>query len=120
MDFSSDPMLSCAFGILFGCTNLQTLRIRAIYKNDVPPPAIFSREVDCSTMRQLQLQNVKLEAIKGLDNEVCLIKYMLACSPVLKSLVVVCNSSIGSNEKDMFARKLLKLHRASPIAEIIF
>nr|XP_043625879.1 F-box/FBD/LRR-repeat protein At1g13570-like [Erigeron canadensis] len=121
MDFSSVSMLACVFGMLFGCTNLQTLHINARYKNDVSPPAIFSPEVDCSTMGQLQLRNVYLSNIKGLENEVCLMKCMLACSPMLKTIVI--KSSIMSkdgNEKYKLASKLLKLHRASPMAEIIF
>nr|XP_043626684.1 uncharacterized protein LOC122598149 isoform X2 [Erigeron canadensis] len=121
MDFSSVSMLACAFGILFRCPNLQILYIIAIYENFALPPAIFPPEVDCSTMGQLQLRNVFLVSIKGLDDEVCLIKYMLACSPMLKSIVI--KSSIESNdgnEKYKLATKLLKLHRASPMAEIIF
>nr|XP_043617451.1 F-box/FBD/LRR-repeat protein At1g13570-like [Erigeron canadensis]XP_043617452.1 F-box/FBD/LRR-repeat protein At1g13570-like [Erigeron canadensis] len=46
MDFSSVSMLSCAFGILFGCANLQNLSITAIYNKVVPLPAICLPEVD--------------------------------------------------------------------------
>nr|XP_043625880.1 F-box/FBD/LRR-repeat protein At1g13570-like [Erigeron canadensis] len=123
MDFSSNSMLSCAFGLLFGCRNLQTLHISAIYKNAVPLPLLFSQEVDCSTMGQLQLRNVKLDYIKDLENEVYLMKCMLACSPMLKSLAIRCNSSIESHYKKYelkfeLASKLLQLHRASHVAKI--
>nr|XP_043626922.1 F-box/FBD/LRR-repeat protein At1g13570-like [Erigeron canadensis] len=120
IDFSSNSMLSCAFGMLFGCVNLQTLDITPIYKNVVPLPAIFSPEVDCSTMGRLQLRNVKLAHIRCLENELCLIKYVLACSSMLKNIVInSCLDIDDVNEKNELSSKLLKLHRASPIAEII-
>nr|XP_043626621.1 F-box/FBD/LRR-repeat protein At1g13570-like [Erigeron canadensis] len=121
MDFSSVSMLSCAFGMIFGCTNLQNLDIRAMYKNDVPLPTIFPSEVDCSTIGKLQLQNVKLVGIKGLENEVYLINYILACSPMLKSITILLDKSIRNNvnEKHKLANKLLKLRRTSPIAEVV-
>nr|XP_043627138.1 uncharacterized protein LOC122598616 [Erigeron canadensis] len=92
----------------------------AMYKNVVPLPDISSSEVDCSTMGKLQLQNVSFIFIKGLENEVCLIKYILACSPMLKSIEILLDTSIGSNvnEKYKLANKLLKLHRTSPKAEV--
>nr|XP_043625777.1 F-box/FBD/LRR-repeat protein At1g13570-like [Erigeron canadensis] len=122
MDFSNVSMVSCAFGMLFGCTNLQNLQITAIYKNAVPIPAIFPQEVDCNTMGQLQLRNVNLALIKGLENEVCLIKCILACSPILKSINIRLNWLVESNvnEKYKIASTLLKFHRASPVAEVIF
>nr|XP_043626938.1 F-box/FBD/LRR-repeat protein At1g13570-like [Erigeron canadensis] len=121
MDFSSVSMLSCAFAMIFGCPNLQALSIYAMYKNVIPLPTIFPSEVDCSTTGKLQLQKVTLVWIKGLENEVCLIKYILACSPKLKSIEIQLDSSIASNVNDKYklANKLLKLHRTSPIAEVV-
>nr|XP_043625687.1 F-box/FBD/LRR-repeat protein At1g13570-like [Erigeron canadensis] len=92
IDFSSDTMLSCAFRILFGCSNLQTLHI-ATYKNAVPPPLLFPQEVDCSTIEQLQLR---------------------------MSLFIIHHTSIDRNEKHKLANRLLKLHRASAKADISF
>nr|XP_043625776.1 F-box/FBD/LRR-repeat protein At1g13570-like [Erigeron canadensis] len=122
VDFSRVSMFSCAFGMLFVSPNLQYLYITAMYKNVVPIPAIFPPDVDCSTMGQLQLRNVDLDSVKGLENEVWLIKYILACSPMLKSIKILLDETIESNEKEKYklASKLLKLHRASPIAEVIF
>nr|XP_043625774.1 uncharacterized protein LOC122597217 [Erigeron canadensis] len=121
MDFSSFSMLSFAFRMLIGCTTLQTLFISGIYKNDVPLPAIFSPDRSTMGQLQLQLQKVRFVSIKGLENEVCLIKYILACSPMLKSIEIRLTPYVGinNNEKYKLASKLLKLRRASPMAEII-
>ena len=67
-------------------------------------------------MGQLQLQKVLLGFIKGLDNEICLIKFLLTCSPLLKKMHVITHKVLGGEL--MFAKKLLKLHRASRVAEI--
>nr|XP_043622668.1 F-box/FBD/LRR-repeat protein At1g13570-like isoform X2 [Erigeron canadensis] len=122
IDFSSDTMLSCVIGMLSDAPNLQTLDITAAYKSTLPPPLISFLEVDCNTIGQLQLQNVVLASIKGLENEVCLIKSILACSPLLKRIVITPNILLmgDGNEKFKLASKLLKLHRASPLAEISF
>ena len=72
-------------------------------------------------MGQLHLQKVVLHFIIGSENEVCLIRSLLACSPLLKRMKIVCRASemLGGDSKErIFAMKLLKLHRASPIAEI--
>lgn len=73
-------------------------------------------------MGHLQLQEVILKAIRDSKNEVCLIKSLLACSPVLERMIIYSGlSSEHSNEKRKltFALRLLALHRASPVAEIL-
>ncbi|GKB25437.1 F-box/FBD/LRR-repeat protein isoform X1, partial [Tanacetum coccineum] len=93
----------------------------AIYDNAVPLPAVCSPELDCRKMGQLRLQKVVLYSIRGLENEVCLIKYLLACSPFLKKMVIHSNSTqgfLGDCRELMVTKMLLKLHLASPTAEI--
>ena len=72
-------------------------------------------------MGQLQLRNVELYVLRGSKDEECMIKSLLACSPLLKKIVIKAESPevFGDDHGDSdFATKLLKLHRASPIAEI--
>ncbi|KAJ0683212.1 putative F-box domain, FBD domain, leucine-rich repeat domain superfamily [Helianthus annuus] len=108
-------MLSYAFELIRSFTNLQTLEITAAHSNlDAGPPP----QVDYNTMGLLQLRSVTIECFKGSENEVCLIKYLLGSSPFLKKIVIRRRSYIASDERIMFAKKLLMLHRASPTAEI--
>ncbi|MFS8028251.1 putative FBD domain, leucine-rich repeat domain superfamily, F-box-like domain superfamily [Helianthus anomalus] len=107
--------LFCAFELIRSFTNLQTLEITAV-PNDWdfgPPPHI---NYDATGL--LQLRSVKFECVKGSENELCLIKFLLASSPFLKKFVIHRHSHIASHERMMFAKKLLMLHRASPAAEI--
>ena len=72
-------------------------------------------------MGQLQLRYVWLFSIRGSKNEECMIKSLLACSPLLKNIVITADSPevFGDDHGDsVFATKLLKLHRASPTAQI--
>jgi len=73
----------------------------------------------------LQLQSVVFTYGKGSDNEVCLIKYLLACSPFLKKMVIRQSSSYSQGHpqssdslKFKFSKKLLKLQRASLAVDI--
>ncbi|XP_076885271.1 F-box/FBD/LRR-repeat protein At1g13570-like [Bidens hawaiensis] len=109
--------LSCAFELIRSCPNLQTLEITACnwfaMKLDL---------YDLNTTGLLQLRSVTFEYLKGSENELRLIKYLLACSPFLQKIVIRFHSSstIAPDKKLKFASKLLKLHRASPVAEIYF
>ncbi|GJV65732.1 F-box/FBD/LRR-repeat protein-like protein [Tanacetum coccineum] len=114
VDFSSAIMVSFAVELICGSPYLETLVIWAKYEDDVLPPAA---EVDFSIMGQLQLQNVSALCLRGLVNELCLIKSLLACSPLLKKMTVRSNSKVFGGQL-MLAKRLLTLHRASPIAEI--
>lgn len=60
----------------------------------------------------------RLEQLQSSENEVSMIKYLLASSPLLKTIVLYANSTIGSYGELMVAKKLLKFHRASSIAEV--
>ncbi|GJR44234.1 putative F-box-like domain superfamily protein, partial [Tanacetum coccineum] len=118
MDFSSSVMVSCVFGMIFGSSNLQTLKITATYKNAVQPTAICSSEVDYNTIGKTQLRNVVLTSIWGSVYDLCLIKSLLAGSPLLKKMVICARPSEMFGGEREFTTKLLKLHRASPIAGI--
>ncbi|KAI7754362.1 hypothetical protein M8C21_006050 [Ambrosia artemisiifolia] len=88
IDLCNGIMLSCAFDLIRSFSNLQTLEITASYWDDSPALGNCSPEVDYHTMGSLQLRNAVFKDFKA------------------------------SDEKLMFAMKLLKLHRASPVAEI--
>ncbi|XP_076919840.1 F-box/FBD/LRR-repeat protein At1g13570-like [Bidens hawaiensis] len=108
--------LSCAVELIRSCPNLRTLEIKARNAPFLPSPP-----VEYSTTEQLQLRSVMYEYVGFLENDVCLLKYVLASSPFLKKIVISPRWSdipIASDEKLRFAKKLLKFHRASPIAEI--
>ncbi|XP_076927946.1 uncharacterized protein LOC143591698 [Bidens hawaiensis] len=115
----TDIDLGNAFEMIRSFPNLQTLEINACNENDDSAPAVSFPEVDCNTMGPLQLRSVVFKNLEGSENEVRLIKYLLACSPFLKKIVIRPNSLlVPPFDEKLFARKLLKLHRASPTAEI--
>ncbi|PWA53635.1 F-box domain, FBD domain, Leucine-rich repeat domain, L domain-like protein [Artemisia annua] len=66
----------------------------------------------------LQLKEVDLGYIKGLENDGYLMKSLLAGSRFLKKMIVRF-SLLGRDDREQlkFAKKLLTLHRASPTAE---
>ena len=59
-----------------------------------------------------------LTSIRGSVNDLCLIKSLLAGSPLLKKIVITARPSEMYDGERGFTTKLLKLHRASPVAEI--
>ncbi|GKB92702.1 F-box/FBD/LRR-repeat protein-like protein [Tanacetum coccineum] len=109
--------------MLTGHSKLQTLDINCNYDEDVPQPVTL----DPSKMGQLQLREVLFGHFAGSANEVCFIKYILACSPLLKKMVVLVNQTFVMSHSGYgrikiaweLSRKLLKLQRASPTAEIV-
>ncbi|MFS8028270.1 putative F-box domain, leucine-rich repeat domain superfamily, F-box-like domain superfamily [Helianthus anomalus] len=106
-------MFSLAFELIRSSPNLQTLEITPSNWNaDLPP------QVDYSTTRLLQLQSVMFDCLKGSENEIRLIKYLLACSPSLKRMHIFSCHFSSSEQKLVFVRKLLKLYRASPVVEL--
>ncbi|XP_076926131.1 F-box/FBD/LRR-repeat protein At1g13570-like isoform X2 [Bidens hawaiensis] len=117
IDLLKGMKLSCAFELIRSCPNLQTLEITASNSHADSP-----LQLDYSTTGLLQLRNVTFECLTGSENELRLIKYLLASSPFLQKIVIRLRSSsmITPDEKLKFASKLLKLHRASPVAEIDF
>ncbi|KAJ0837882.1 putative F-box domain, leucine-rich repeat domain superfamily, F-box-like domain superfamily [Helianthus annuus] len=109
-------ILSCAFEMIKSFPNLQTLEITSSCQKDILVSTVCSLDVDYNTMGMFQLRCVVFTYSKASESEVCLIKYLLACSPFLKKIVIRPHSCLG--EQLMFARKLLKIHRASPNVDI--
>ncbi|XP_071713780.1 uncharacterized protein [Rutidosis leptorrhynchoides] len=121
IDFGNDGMLSFAFDMIWGSPKLHTLKITSLYNHDaVPPPA--SSALNHISMGQLHLQIVEFMYFGGTENEISLIKNILACSSMLNKIDVYLSPSTmsyGDNGKLMFATKLvLKLHRASSAAQV--
>ncbi|MFS8028258.1 putative F-box domain, leucine-rich repeat domain superfamily, F-box-like domain superfamily [Helianthus anomalus] len=106
-------MLSFAFELIRSSPNLQTFVITPSNGDADSPP-----QVDYYTTRLLQLQSVTFECMKGSENELRLIKYLLACSPSLKWMHIFSRFLKSAEEKLVFVRKLLKLYRASPVVEV--
>ncbi|KAM0047799.1 putative leucine-rich repeat domain superfamily [Helianthus debilis subsp. tardiflorus] len=118
IDVYDGLLLSCALELIKSCPNLQTLEILANDLDRDPTYAKCSPYVDYNATGLLQLRSVDVSDVKDSVIEVCLIKYLLACSPFLKRFVVRPSSHLSSDEKLRLARKLLKLHRASLTVEI--
>ncbi|GKE60415.1 putative F-box-like domain superfamily protein [Tanacetum coccineum] len=120
-NFSNRTMVSYAIDLICGSPNLETLLIKGTYEDDVPAAAVSSLEVDFSRMGQLQLREVEFHFVTCIKNEVCLMKSLLACSPLLNKMLI--NPKLpkvfgGDDGKRKFVKELM-LHRASPIAEIV-
>ncbi|KAJ0439790.1 putative F-box domain, FBD domain, leucine-rich repeat domain superfamily [Helianthus annuus] len=113
VDVDSVIMVSCVFELIRHLPNLQTLIILACDQKKNCSP-----EVDYNTMGPLQLRSVMFNCLKGSENEVRLIKYLLACSPFLKKIEIYFQNSIKRHEQSMFATKLLKIQRAYPEVDI--
>ncbi|XP_076927941.1 F-box/FBD/LRR-repeat protein At1g80470-like [Bidens hawaiensis] len=116
LDLDNDIMLSFTMEIIKSSRNLQHLCYILISSHsDVPSThAICSPEVDYNTMGSLQLRRACFFSFNGSENEICFIKYLLACSPFLKEIVIM------PTEEVMLDTKLLKFPRASPSAKITF
>lgn len=90
----------------------------AYYSHDVQPPAFCSSELDCSRMK---LQSAVFACFIGSEVEVFLIKFLLECAPLLKKMSIGLDAYSmvdGKDGKFKFAKKLLKIHRASRVVEI--
>ncbi|MFS7979622.1 putative FBD domain-containing protein [Helianthus anomalus] len=113
-------MLSFALETIRHFSNLQTLEITGIMHHvclGLVPVSFPILEVVYNTM---ELQSVVFNDFTGSENEIYLLKYFLACSPSLKKIVIHPDWSLALGEHFVLAKKFLKLHRASPIAEIHF
>nr|GEU94817.1 hypothetical protein [Tanacetum cinerariifolium] len=120
IDFSDDVMASFVFEMICASPNLQTLEIKAC-DNYVSPETLWSLELDPKTAGKLQLLDVSFPSFRGSKNEVCLLRYLLACSPLLKkiSIKLELESLVGGEgEKFKLSKTLKQLYRASPVAEM--
>ncbi|GJS55245.1 F-box/FBD/LRR-repeat protein-like protein, partial [Tanacetum coccineum] len=89
IDFSSKTMVSFVVELLCASPNVLSLKIKTAFKDAFQPG---SSEVDYGKMGQLQLRNVGLYSIRGSKNEECMIKSLLACSPLLKKIVITADT----------------------------
>ncbi|PWA64805.1 FBD domain, Leucine-rich repeat domain, L domain-like protein [Artemisia annua] len=119
VDFASSIATLTVLQLIFGSPNLKTIKIEAAYKDNSPPSSLDFSKADFAAMGQLQLQFVTLVYLRDSENEVCLIKSLLASSPVLKKIRIHSSKHSDENGKLTFALRLLTLHRASPVAEIL-
>ncbi|GKE78617.1 hypothetical protein Tco_1544737, partial [Tanacetum coccineum] len=108
IDLSSKTMVSLVVELICASPNLHSLEIAIACEHG-------SSEVDYSRIRQLQLQKVKLYRVIGSKSEECLIKSLLACSPLLKKMSIAVDTPEVFGD---FTTNLLKLHRASPRAKL--
>ncbi|KAM0047811.1 putative leucine-rich repeat domain superfamily [Helianthus debilis subsp. tardiflorus] len=113
IDLSNLHKRSCVFEVIRNFPNLQTLKISSIHRktDSVPIPEEYNTT---------GLRRVVFECLEGSENEVYLIKYLLVCSPFLEKVVIRGGEWFMSRKRLKFARKVLKLHRASTVAEIDF
>ncbi|GJW06049.1 F-box/FBD/LRR-repeat protein-like protein [Tanacetum coccineum] len=120
--FHRDIQTSCVIDMICGSPNLQTLVIKADEGLDNPHTAVtYSLRLNCNTTRLPQLQNVVLSGFRGLRNEVCLMKFILACSPLLKKIVIKVHKICKERYSGFSLRwisEVLDGHIASPEAEI--
>ncbi|PWA96385.1 F-box domain, Leucine-rich repeat domain, L domain-like protein [Artemisia annua] len=119
IDFSDEVMASFVFKMICASPNLQTLEIKAC-DNYVSPETLWSLELDPKTAGKLLLLDVSFTSFRGSKNEVCLLRHLLACSPLLKkiSIKLELEQLGGRDEGFKLSKKLKKLYRASPAAEI--
>ncbi|XP_071729089.1 F-box/FBD/LRR-repeat protein At1g13570-like [Rutidosis leptorrhynchoides] len=128
IDFSSKIELLLASELICYSPKLQTLEISAKLNAAVPPPANFvctptnfSSELNDIQLGVAQLRKAVLPFFQGSENEMLLIKKLLAGSPSLKKIYIHPKSDeVFSDDKGklMVATKLLKFYRASPTAEV--
>ncbi|KAI7754365.1 hypothetical protein M8C21_006053 [Ambrosia artemisiifolia] len=117
IDFGNRLMLSFALETIGHFLNLQTLDIISSSRHVDDPFPISIPEVDYN---MTELRSVMFRCFKGSENEVYMIKYLLACSPSLKAIGILRDRCLQPVEELIYAKKLLKLHRASAEAEIDF
>nr|GEW87176.1 hypothetical protein [Tanacetum cinerariifolium] len=121
IDFSNAVMVSFAIDLICGLPNVETLLIKAGYEDDVPVHVVSSSKVDFSKLKLLQLRKVEIVSVRCTEIEICWMESLLACSPLLKKMVISPESSnvFFADDGEREFAKALKQHRASPVAEIV-
>lgn len=80
--------------------------------------SLFCSADTYNTMGLLHLRSVVFAYVHGSVNDEYLVKYLLACSPSLKKIVIHPQFPIVVyGKKVMLAEKLLKFHQASPVVD---
>ncbi|KAK2983921.1 hypothetical protein RJ640_017842 [Escallonia rubra] len=124
MDFrNSYGEIYSALCLIRSSPNLQELEISA-FNNDhsaVSDPGMNFWEEKCTIS---QLRTAKFTSFEGLTTELELIKYILACSPSLEKVYVerekVADARAGLMTGFMISKELMRFHRASPKAEVVY
>ncbi|KAK9058718.1 hypothetical protein SSX86_023560 [Deinandra increscens subsp. villosa] len=111
--------VSCVLELIMSFPNLQTLKITTIgdRRDRHANPSLEARY---NTLGPFQLRRMVVKSLNASERQVFLIKCLLACSPFLQRIAICPGSTLSSKEKRMFAKKLLKLPRASTAAKIDF
>ncbi|GJZ47327.1 hypothetical protein Tco_0601159, partial [Tanacetum coccineum] len=96
----------------------------ASFESDLPLEN-YSLHLGSNRMGSSQLETVVFRSFPISVNELTLIKFVLACSPLLKNLYVKLCILYDDHAENVvmnweLARELLKLHRASPTAVLEF
>ena len=107
-----------------GCASQYYLNLQASLESDLPSES-YSLHLGSNRMRSGQLESVVFRSFPISVNELTIIKFVLACSPLLKKLYIkLCTLNHDHAENVVMnwelARELLKLHRASPTAVVEF
>ncbi|KAI7754341.1 hypothetical protein M8C21_006029 [Ambrosia artemisiifolia] len=118
INLRNDIMLSCALEMIRHFPNVQNIEIEADML--AADPLLIQVPIPKVEYNLMKLQSVVFQYLKGSENEMCLIKYLLACSPSLSKIDVHRHCCLEPFEQLFFAKKLLKLRRASTVAEINF
>lgn len=80
--------------------------------------SLFSAPETYNTMGLLKLKSVIFAYYKASVNDEHLVKYLLACSPSLKVMVIRPQYRFLVSGKKFMTAKKLKLHRASPVVHM--
>ncbi|XP_071732920.1 F-box/FBD/LRR-repeat protein At1g13570-like [Rutidosis leptorrhynchoides] len=120
INFSSEDNLLFVFEMILYSPKLQSLLITAKHYDAVTSSAFLSSKLNHIKMGLAQLRNVVLQSFQGSENEILLVKKLLAGSPSLKNIGIYPKSSevFGGDNGKLIFTKLLKFHRASPTAEV--
>lgn len=102
-----------------------SLILQALYTFTYVPLEIDSFDVPINRMTTGQLQTVVFHSFPITENEIAIIRLILACSPLLKKIYIIdCTLTTDENENIRLswdlARRLLELPRASPTTGVDF
>ena len=102
-----------------------SLILQAIYTVSYVPLGIDAFDVPINRMTTGQLQTVVFRSFPTTENEIAIIRLILACSPLLKRIYISdCNLTPDENENIRLnwdlAIRLLELLRASPTGGVDF
>ncbi|XP_021774479.1 F-box/FBD/LRR-repeat protein At1g13570-like [Chenopodium quinoa] len=113
-----DSNISLVLCLLLSSPNLERLRIKAA-NDEAESDGQLSQFDDTYIFQHLKI--IHLVGITGLSNELKLIRFLLACSPVLEKITIELSTKIGGAEEQVnFFKELNQYRRASTNVEMIF